>query len=1041
MVALEHFYYGQLVHHGAPKGEERVLARSKGVSDESIAIAQGLYRQVVLQDEARASWSLLRGNRDMPFLLFHAQQGEAGNTTQHVIILPSDVPRALQGNVGAYLALIPDKLPTFQMIADVMPVTFDVPEAFGTAEQSNYLLDLMTYTRNKTRNIEPLLSAIIHGRTLAVINAPADVTARLGFIQGLLMLLPSSTRFSVTFSLYTPASEMPNVQVAFVEGNVGDPKATLYDWETGKASNEMENDYSRFIISQLRLDAEHAVQQADSLTNTAGWRFKSGDTLAEALAYASHRSKIDKSVMNNLPVETKDVSQILSDDPTLGDEMRVAYASHLIKFSLALEDTSYTDPVALTCAKFPSLAKSVHQLFVDAIQNGKATLIFQTLARWLENPLAPQSPEWTDLLNRAALMDLRDIVQAKDTESLKDFIGELQNMQSAHLINRIVPKVIEVSVPLASEDAKLPSQILLLGMTYLDRAAFQKLMNVPNLIKYLPREIKRFLAALGAKDGELPSGILVEAAEQLGDDHKDEALMQFVDIAYSANRFPLIDTPTLAQMARISTTPRGSKYLGTVLNVARQTSDERIESLPEPAPRYVLQLFLASRRYDLLAKAMVEQSKNIYGGERQLDYVKMLQTMFASTRLSVPDLKKAIETLRDLYVKDVPLVCAMCGMLEASDFSVEFSDIANEATQQMTTNPRYAQVIHYEAPLALLKYHLTHNNDAKVKQVALIMPKVAENKEDRDSLMAIRETYRQLNAHEAYQGLAFEVLRHYARIANPKPAQRIVEHYSKELGNPYATKLQRAIEFSTFTNGLSLAEYANAVYVTANLLQNAHEAFLKERPKATELDALLENFRVRVDKIRRQKVAGELLKLIKAVSQLGKAMDSKHLAYEAVSAIAKGTEAPRNIVEIFRSAGGHLMKGKVVQIKLKQNTQPNPFGDMSPIEFHEQLIVANDVLRQPIKLFPSKVNWTAKNIADELASFVSMSYGEDIEAIAIDLGNDWQRLAELLPLMTKDADPTLADENSRNARALDNQQQLPRNAMELCRYLYGYLKE
>lgn len=1040
MFSLEHFYFGQLVHHGTPKGDARVLARTRGISDALISTAQELAKVAPHPKESRLGVSVIRGNREIPFLLVHSEKGIAGNVTTHFVILSSEVPRALVGNIGAYQAILPEHLPTFEMLGDAQPIQFVPPPLLSTAQQADVLLDLMTHVRNKTRTIEPLLSAIITGRTLIIENAPPDSQTRLSFAQGLMTLLPPSTRFSVTFALHAETNALPNTQITFVENTPKDSKSTRYDWQTGKVTQETENDYSRFIVSQLRLDAEMAISQAEMLTNTAGWRFKSGENLADALTYASQRSKIDTSILNNLPVEAKEVAQILSDDPTLDDTLRVAYAQHLIKFAIALEDVTYTEPVGVTCSKYPELAKVVYQQFTDAVQNGKASLIFQILAHWLQNPLSPQTPEWVELLQRSALLELRDIVQGRDAESLKYLLSDLQRMESAHTVNRIIPKVIELSIGLASEDAQLPSRILLLGMTYLDRATFQKVLAIPDLVRYLPREIKRFLASLSATEIPNAKGIILEASDQLGEEHRDEALMQFVEMAFNSQKVVLIDAPTLERMTQIAVTHLGGKYLTTILNVARHISDELIEKMPEPTPRYILQLFLASRRYDLLARAMVEQSKNIYGGERQIDYVRALQEMFAKTPLSIGELRKAVETLRELYIKDVPLICVMCGAIEASENAIELDDFAKEATHEMTTNPRYAQVIYHEAPLALIRYHLVHKHHEDVKRLALILPQVASNKDDREGLLAIRESYKALVSEEKHRALAFELLRHYARIAPQRPAQRIVDYYSKELGNPYADKLQRAFEFSLFINSLPLEAYAHAVTLTADLLQNTHEAYFKDRPKVPELDALLENIRVRVDKIRQVKLAEELLRFLKIIFQLAKQAESRALSAETASALAKGTESPRTILEVFRSGGGHLLKGKMLQVKLKQNTHPSPFGNITPPEFYEQLVIANDVLRQPLTMFPNKVTWSAKQIADELESFIGMSYNSDPQAIAIGLGNDWQRLAELIPLMVKDADSSLADENSKLGKLLDKQQQVPKNAVELMRYVYGYFK-
>lgn len=1041
MVALEHFYYGQLVHHGKASGEKRVLARSQGVSEDLAQYALGLATVEVLADAPNVSGTIVRGGRDIPFLLVRGQLVASDCVVLHYILLSGDVPRLLQGNVRGFLPLLEAKIPIFAQLGDTLsPLSFEIPEPLTYSEQADTLLDLMTYTRNNTRLIEPPLSAVIEGKTLYVHHAPKSLEVRLGFVQGLLTLLPASTRFSVTFSLHATANALHNAQIVFVEGMLTDKAAIVYEWETGVTSVNLDNDYSRFIASQLRLDAELAVQQANALTPTAGWRFRHGDTLASALAYASHRSRMDTAIENNLPVAAKDIAQILAEDPTLEDGARIAYAEHLLSFALALEDMTDTEAVAVTCGKFPTLATKVHAQLSDAVTNGKAWLIFPALVSWLENPLSPQTPEWIELLHKSALLELREIITAGDVEGVKSYLSDLQRLDASLMIGRIMPKVLEVTIPLAGEDAQIPSQILLLGMIHLDKDSFQRLLAMPQLMKHLPRELKIFLASLSGKQPLAKNGTLLEAASVFEAEHRDEAMMRFVEMAYNSQQFVLIEMPVLEQVARIAPTPRGMRHIATTLNLARHVNDDMLAQLPLPAPRLVLQLFLACRRYDLLAKAMTDQAKNVYGGERQMEYIQSVQETFAQTPMPTPDILKAVTTMRDLYIKDVTLTCAICGALVASKYAEELDALAQEATHAMLNDRRYWQVIHIEAPLALIRYHMRHQSHKAVRQLLRLLPSIAASHEDKVGLTSISQSYKTLASEEAYRNMAFEVVRQYVRLAPQKPSERIVAYYSAELGKESAEKLKRSYVFSDFTNQLDLSGYAVAVRLTADLLQHTYEAFLKDKPSAELLDDIQETFRVRIDKPRQRAFGQELMRLIQTIVLLGRQADIKTQTYEQASAIAKGQQNPRHILELFRAGGGFLSKGVVYQLRPK--AQPQPFGELSPLDVLEHVSIANDVLRRPMQLFPNnKGLWTYPDIKDELESALHMLAEEEAQIALKGLATDWQRLAELIPLLTKDVDLTMADEKSKSGKKLDSQLQLPKNALEFYRYFYGYFIE
>ena len=1038
MNSIEHFYYGQLVHHGSPIGDARVLARSKGVTEEVIQIALQALTPATAPNAPQLSWGVVRGNRDVPYIIAHAQQTVVGNTLVHYILLNAEVPRVLQGNIRAYAPLIEAKMQVFEKLADeLLPLSIQVGVQ-PLNKQIDDLLELMSLTRNNTKTLEPLLSAIVMGQTLVVSNAPENVKNRMQFVQGLLTLLPSSTRFGVTFLLYSDNVE-DNAQIIFSNAALTE-RQVGYDWLTNAVTNGTLNDYARFIVSQLRLDTEVAVQQAEALTQTAGWRFRNGDKLAEALDYASKRSKVDQAVNNGLPISMEDVSRILADDPTLSDEQRLAYAHHLVNFALALDDISQTEPVAILCGKEPALAKSMYKQFREAMENGKATLIFRMLTQWLSNPLAPQGNEWVELLNKAALLDLRDIVNSKDVQGLKDYLTEIQSFPERGVIQRILPKVVEVSVPFAGEDAELPTILMLLAMGSLDRTKFQQLLAQPQFVRYLPKDIKRFLSILNTKSAAQDNALMAAAAS-VSEDHRDEAIMQFADMAYTQERFDLMDTPVLGEIARIGATPLGKPFINTTLNIARTISDDHLKKLKQPAPRYILKMFANSHRYDLLLKAMAEQSRDIYGGERQSEYVQMLQEVFAEIYLPPTDLKRMLEAIKEHGIKDIPFICIIGGVLEASAYSAVLQEYADYATRELAANPPYCDVIHFEAPLALLKYYLENRLGNGVNQVAQLMPRVTSTKEDKFSLLGIRETYKALAAHEKLQALAFETLRQYARVAPPKPAQRIVEYYSKELGRDAASKLQRAYDFSLFTDRLPLIEYAFAVEDTANLIENAMGAYLREKPTSAQVQMFFETLRVRVDANTREKMATEVINFARYLMLLIKQNDKPHTS-ETINALANGKENPRTILDIFRVGGGKLLRGRVLTVKPKVSAASTPFGEIQTQALYGTLIMANAVLRQPFVVYPANkaITWTAALINDELDSMLKMLPADIAQDMAMRLGTGWQRLAELIPMLLRDTEPTILEPDNKTGRKLDNLSQQPKNPLEFFRYLHALLQ-
>lgn len=1039
MAHLEHFYYGHLIHHGQPKGEARLLARSSGLTDEQVQVALQVPRPIARSDAPRLSWCVVRGSREAPYVLVHAQQTHPNHVLYHYVILPSDVPRAVQGNLRAYLTLVESRMPVFEMLGDVMPPLVFNSQPLPEAKQADDLLELVTLVGNATRKLEPLIATVVNGRGLVVHHAPPDIAQRLNFVQGLLTALPSSTRFGVTFTFET--NDPGNAQVVFCEASADD-RFTVFDWKTQEVSNAPTNDYARFIVSQIRLDCALAVQQAERLTLPAGWRFRNGDRLADALAYASNRSKVDQAVKNNLPVSNEEVARILREDPTLDETLQTEYANHLLKFALALNDIQHTGVIAMAAGRSPALAKILLSQLRAAADGGKSATVFMMLSSWLRDPNALHTVEWVELFNRAALLYLRDIISARNVPAIKAFVQEIHDFPERALLQRALPKIIDVTLPFASEDADLPILLMLLAMNVLDRGRFQTLLLQPSFVHHLPKDIKRFLQMLPAGGAPSQPGALLAAVDSLRPEARDEALMQFADMAFSMERIDLIDTDVLREIARISSTPVGKPYINTTLNIARAISDDHLPRMADPAPRYVLKMFATSYRYDLLLKAMAEQSRDLYGGERQVDYVRMLQEVFSEIHLPLTELRQMLVKIREHGVKEIPYLCIICGVLQASGWASDLQEYADLVAAELVARPMYCEVIHFEAPLAILNFYLETRNTTGIQQIARLMPLVTSSKEDKESLQGIRATYQALRRYERLHGLAFEVLRQYVRMASPRAAQRVIEYYGRELGREAGAKLQRAYDFSVFINRMPLLDYAFAVENTANLLENALAVYLRERPTTTKIETFYDSLRVRMDAPTREKLGVEVMNFARSVMSLGRQVDARSLNTSTLSALTSGTQNPRNVVDVFRIGGGRLLRGQLVRPALQPSQRVTPFAEVPAQELFDRICLATAVLRAPLVVFPNGKGaiWPPDVIADELESILNMLPDNVAEEASLRLGTAWQRLAEYLPLMVKDVEATILEPDNRTGRKLDKFNLLPRHPMEFFRYLAAMLR-
>ncbi|MEO0561334.1 MAG: hypothetical protein AAF125_04435, partial [Chloroflexota bacterium] len=672
---LKHFYYGQFVRDGKPAGDMRLLAKTHGLTDETIKEALKVALLPPMPGNNEGSWAIVRGSTSaLPFVLVESERGKDGQMMLHYIVLPMELVRLLGGNLRKLHPFIAGEMPAYDKVGNIInPLVLSEIEPPDEGQEVDDILDFMMFAKNRMDTIETLLTAIVKNIPLVIVNPPEDTIEREAFVTGLLTLLPPSVRFAVTFATHTKPSTDISVQVRFLSD--GDPPedAIVYDWKTGKATGSDGTDaYSRFIVSQLRLDVELTVRQTRALTGIANWRMRQTSTrLADALAYASQRASVDDAVRNRQPVEAAEVSRILANDPTLSDDLRVEYARHLMTFSMALGELENAKPLGVMLGGNMELADTAYDMLQQALKNGAAGDIFDLLVGWLRSPSGPTGHRWVDMAHECAKIYLNDVIDDGDLDEVELFLSDVDKAGGAVVADRLVPELLQLAMPVAVMNTKLARTSFFLGCKYDDPTQLFEMLSNKAFLEHMPTETRKFVRAVAG--GSQAERLLLAAAGAF-DQAQRLIMVRFVEIAMGRRLYGMVDTAVLRQLIKVALADWGNQYV-TLLNQVVNTllSPEVFATRTDDDGQHLLSILLAMGQYEDMTRRMLDQSRTRYIGERQGEFAHMVGQVFSETPIPKDEIPVALKALNDGGIRSLPLVEAYIGTLDSHDPS----DISN----------------------------------------------------------------------------------------------------------------------------------------------------------------------------------------------------------------------------------------------------------------------------------------------------------------------------------------------------------------------------
>ncbi|HVO42914.1 MAG TPA: hypothetical protein VMT34_09830 [Aggregatilineales bacterium] len=251
-VDLEHFYHAKLIENGHPIADIQLAAHSPRLTANDWARVRSLTKIEPSGDdrtvcgEASTAIGLFSAD-DAGHILVQAQRTTIRDRgvflpSYHYVLLPPGFLAECGGNWIELAAMSFGNIsqPTFPQRSVIPPIRID-------ARPSNDLTSYIAESQQIVGGTVPsLVQAIADSDVLYIANAPADVAARLRFLQGLTALLPAGD--TPTFVTHCEPDVHPEVRICFtLEGN-GEP---VYEWGTPPSFKIVRGSYAAWVYDQM----------------------------------------------------------------------------------------------------------------------------------------------------------------------------------------------------------------------------------------------------------------------------------------------------------------------------------------------------------------------------------------------------------------------------------------------------------------------------------------------------------------------------------------------------------------------------------------------------------------------------------------------------------------------------------------------------------------------------------------------------------------------------------------------------------------------
>lgn len=1049
---IERFFYGNLFQDNQPIGTPTVIAQSPGITPDHVATALKIGRVKPpsvddTSDELPSSLGLVRGDTG-EYIVVKSQRNAAGYPQLSYFFVPDMAIRWLGGNYTLFESLGFQESRVLESTRSLQPLTLDNPQTFTDEEQVELLYDLYYFAGDETKTVEALVAALINSQPILIVNASPSLKDRMGFIYGMLCMLPAPARVGMTWLTHTDSIKQSPAQINFAT-HVHDVPAgyLVYDWANGELVTEPIGDkYSKFIASQMRLDASLVVENTTNIARTAVWRAMRNDSLAEALHFASRRASVDSAVSNNQPADRETVAGILRQDPTLSDEMRLRYAQHLLAFTIALGDAlEHADVIPVVAAADRPVAEMAYRLLRDEAEGENPLKVIDIVERWLVHvPQASVLP-WNQLAYIAAVTELENLLDVGNTFGAIGLLERVQQSSRALQMENVVGQLVTLAQPAAAYNDRLSMAIFMLTAEYAPIEAFGQLIQDTQLVSQLPVSLQHAIYHLQPQPRPDPTrNLLVSVVSDLEAQHRMLVIGRLAELAVFLQREYLIDTRILEGLLRASQSGYAWRFAELIQYLAEQyTQPAKLRELDRAALELLPHLYFSTGRYEIGVQLLEHYQKNIYGTQNLEAFTESIGNIFLSANFSIDVLEKIFAIIEHSQLRPQPRVRALAATLIASEWGIAYKNLARRLTIMLYNDNDLLVVIGLENSLQLLDYHINAKDEVSVAETCSLLLNVATQM-DKKGVDIILKIWNRLVEYYEYKDLALDVLRDYVRMAPASMAHQLPTFFAKRIAPQIGSMLQATYVMRRVMNGRDMLAFVEAIGMTANFLKDVYLPYSDPEwvPGRWTLKRDLNSLTGGLDDRQRNLIGQANLSLAQSLFVLERQQSNQHKrnrqAVEA--ALLKNATAPTTSLDLIIFIAGFFSRGKASRVELATSEVPHIYGQRSAIILKEEIpIVAgllDDILNSfsddspvgkgYITLEPDMLRKELQNLWGQISLYNQRQSQET-------LANATQHLSQLVPIMTAE----VKDRVFQN-RELFNGQDKPENSIEALIWISGY---
>lgn len=809
------------------------------------------------------SLGLFRGET-IDYIIAKAANGPDNLQVVQYLLAPAQTLRMMGGNLRIFAAFAAEPIGPGQNA----PYSLIGQSAPSAEVQIDDLQAILDFCNGSVRIVGGLLAALVQGWGLSVLNAPPGLIDRLRFVQGLLTLLPPPARVAITFATLVQDGQQTNTQIKFLAQPETLERHVRYDWQSSELLDPTPEDtYTRFIISQLRLDPSVVVEKTAQLARIAVWRAMRRENMAVALGWSSRRLTIDDLVISGQPVDSALVAGVLREDPTLPDDMRTRYVRHLLALALANGDVSNTEVIPPLAAQNPDIGRAVLEQLQTASAGEQADNVYRLVEHWIAQG-GPEAARWRPVLASAAAARVNALLGGPG-EQLLEFLQGFLDAQSDRYDSQMIAQILAPTRRAASQDPAVARMVALIGAAHLPIGMWQRVVADPGLLSRLPASVRNtipFLQPNGPRNP--PPGLLPHTAASFESAYEALVLARFAEWAFFARRLDLFDIETLRGLVRAALSPYGDRLdaLAEPLVIDLSIID-RLREMPDQARRSLIALCLARGRNDLAVGQIALYAAKLYPVNQSDALADLVGTTFVETPLSVEAVISALQAIHAAQLPAIIRARAHLGALERHDWAVSLLPIARQLCMLIASEPRLIAAVGVNPAMRLLRLMAEQREvqDSVRLAGALVNYTLTFNEHRPDLLDMI---YGLLNWNPDVSAIALQLLRDYLRRAATEHATQL----PRQLGEKYGENVRRVLD-STYRLRQMLGEgdFGDmALEVQAGLLLMDMAVYYEGReiPPIFKLRRSLESMPGGLTDIERRRLADNLALMVEQIMKL-----------------------------------------------------------------------------------------------------------------------------------------------------------------------------